>query len=247
MTEIRNARKDIGQRIQEARKAKGLSQDELADKLGSKRTTIGNYERGERSIDTDMIKKIADVLGIPSSLLIDGIPDGYTDRYSIKDLINGDSNYWSQYYHDVTSEDQAEFIYGMEDKANSINTFTLDLIDLYKDDYLSYLQNSVNIIKDKIILKEQRDKINELIKKSNPIPKKELNKIEQYDPFKELANKRKKLEKLNYPVKIKGDFQSEFRELIKNYDNHIPTKRELQNILDKIEDNKKHVRRIINN
>ena len=165
MTEIRNARKDIGQRIQEARKAKGLSQDELADKLGSKRTTIGNYERGERSIDTDMIKKIADVLGIPSSLLIDGIPDGYTDRYSIKDLINGDSNYWSQYYHDVTSEDQAEFIYGMEDKANSINTFTLDLIDLYKDDYLSYLQNSVNIIKDKIILKEQRDKINELIKK----------------------------------------------------------------------------------
>lgn len=247
MTEIRNVRKDIGQRIQEARKARGLNQDELAKKLGSKRTTIGNYERGERSIDTDMVKQIADVLGVPSTLLIDGIPDGYTDRYSIKSLINGDNNDWAEYYHTISSEDQAELFYGMEDEVKSISTFVLDLMDMYQNDYLDYLQNTANLIKEEVISNKRNEKIDELIKESNPISKKRLNDLMQYDPFKELAKNRSELKKLNYPVKMKGDLKSDFRDLINNYDKHTPTKKELQGIFNKLDKREKNTRMIIPN
>lgn len=240
MAEIRNVRKDIGQRIQEARKAKGLSQDELANKLGSKRTTIGNYERGERSIDTDMVKKIADALGVPSSLLIDGIPDGYKDRYSIKELVNGDSNFYAEYVHDITSEDAAERFYAIESNINEIKTFALDLRDMNYETQLNELKSYTDTLKDEITLKCRTEKINDLIENSTTISKKKLNEINNYDPFKELANRREEDKKLNYHYYFKGGADGQLFELIESLKNNnddatnylIP---KLQKILDEVE------------
>ena len=53
----------IGERIQQARKAAGLSQKELAERLGVTQTVIGNIERGERNPKIETIDRISVALG----------------------------------------------------------------------------------------------------------------------------------------------------------------------------------------
>lgn len=52
------------------RKQAGLSQQELADKLGVSRSRIGMYETGKREPDLDDLQKIAAVLGTTSGVLL---------------------------------------------------------------------------------------------------------------------------------------------------------------------------------
>lgn len=54
----------FGQRVQELRKAKQLSQEQLADIAGVHRTYIGMIERAEKNITLRNIAKIADALRI---------------------------------------------------------------------------------------------------------------------------------------------------------------------------------------
>ncbi len=50
--------------LKEFRKQKGLSQTELANRVGLKQTTISQYENGSRRPNLHMAKKIADALGM---------------------------------------------------------------------------------------------------------------------------------------------------------------------------------------
>ena len=52
------------------RKQAGLSQQELADKLGVSRSRIGMYETGKREPDLDDLQKIASALGTTSGVLL---------------------------------------------------------------------------------------------------------------------------------------------------------------------------------
>jgi transcriptional regulator with XRE-family HTH domain len=61
--------KQFGKRVRELRKAKGLSQEELAFKAGIHRTYIGGIERGERNPSLKNIASIAKALGISPSEL----------------------------------------------------------------------------------------------------------------------------------------------------------------------------------
>ena len=54
----------FGQRVQELRKAKQLSQEQLADIAGIHRTYIGMIERAEKNITLRNIAKIADAFKI---------------------------------------------------------------------------------------------------------------------------------------------------------------------------------------
>lgn len=51
-------------RIREIRKEKGITQNELADKIGVKRAVISKYENGVISPSLNQIQKIADVLNV---------------------------------------------------------------------------------------------------------------------------------------------------------------------------------------
>ena len=63
---------DIGQRIKEARLAKGLTQEELGKIIGVQKSAIAKYENGRVvNIKRSNLKKIAEVLELrPSELII---------------------------------------------------------------------------------------------------------------------------------------------------------------------------------
>lgn len=54
----------FGQRVQELRKERNLSQEQLADLTGVHRTYIGMVERAEKNITLRNIKKIAKALDV---------------------------------------------------------------------------------------------------------------------------------------------------------------------------------------
>ena len=66
--------KTIGERISEIRKAKGLTQQELAEKVGITRDLLCSYEIGRARIFGEMISQIAQVLGVSSDKIL-GIED----------------------------------------------------------------------------------------------------------------------------------------------------------------------------
>ena len=59
--------KVLGQRLQEARRARGLTQQEVADSLALSRTTVTALEKGERRIRPDELINLARLYGRPVS------------------------------------------------------------------------------------------------------------------------------------------------------------------------------------
>lgn len=56
--------KEIGKKIKILRKVRGLTQDQLAEKLSIGRATISNYEIGRRSPSIKELERIASILGV---------------------------------------------------------------------------------------------------------------------------------------------------------------------------------------
>lgn len=61
----------FGEQVRKKRKAKGLSQEELAFKAGLHRTYIGMIERAEKNITLTNIEKIAHALEVDIKELLD--------------------------------------------------------------------------------------------------------------------------------------------------------------------------------
>lgn len=57
-------KEEIGKKIKILRKTRGLTQQQLADKLNVKRATISNYEIGRRSPHIKELEVIAEALGV---------------------------------------------------------------------------------------------------------------------------------------------------------------------------------------
>lgn len=60
----------LNENIQKLRKAKGLSQEELALKLNVVRQTVSKWERGMSVPDAEMLMALAEVLDSPVSMLL---------------------------------------------------------------------------------------------------------------------------------------------------------------------------------
>jgi len=61
----------LGKAVRAARKAKGLSQEALAEIAGIDRSYMGGIERGEHNLAIMNLLKIADALGVKASSLMD--------------------------------------------------------------------------------------------------------------------------------------------------------------------------------
>ncbi len=59
----------LAQAIQTARRARGLTQPEVAEAAGVSQVAISRYENGERSPDADVLDRLAAALGVTSELL----------------------------------------------------------------------------------------------------------------------------------------------------------------------------------
>ena len=62
--------KRIGNRIKKARKQRGYSQSEFADKLEIGRSTLANYEQGARTPTIETVEEIATGLNVPPSYIV---------------------------------------------------------------------------------------------------------------------------------------------------------------------------------
>lgn len=60
----------LGERIKEARKSKGLTQEELANLLGITTRGLQNYESGRRKVSIDKLIQISEILKVPIGRLI---------------------------------------------------------------------------------------------------------------------------------------------------------------------------------
>lgn len=63
----------FGQQVRQLRKTKEISQEKLAELTGLHRTYIGGIERGERNVALINIIRIARILEVPPSQLLEQI------------------------------------------------------------------------------------------------------------------------------------------------------------------------------
>lgn len=75
---------ELGETIKKYRKLMDLSQEELAERSGLSRVSIGNYERGDRKPSPVALKKIAREIGLPHEYLMEVA--GYIDREEVRQL-----------------------------------------------------------------------------------------------------------------------------------------------------------------
>lgn len=73
---------DIGSLIREMRKAAGMSQMRLADKIGVSYQMIQKYEKGTSKLSVPRLMQFADVFGVPVTAFLDTSKSGKTKKKS---------------------------------------------------------------------------------------------------------------------------------------------------------------------
>ena len=81
---------NIADRIQYLRKQKGLSQEELADKIGVSRQAVSKWESEQSTPDLDKIIVMSDLFEVTTDYILKGIePVSTTSKKAIKALYLG--------------------------------------------------------------------------------------------------------------------------------------------------------------
>lgn len=75
---------NIGTKISALRKEKGLSQGDLAQKLGASREIIGKYERNENLPSIEMVAKMAQVFDVTVDFLIGSGENASYDKETVE-------------------------------------------------------------------------------------------------------------------------------------------------------------------
>jgi len=78
--------RDIGKNIRDLRQSKGMTQEELAEKLFVTRQTISNYEKGKTRPDIDMLIKMSTLLAVDVNYILYGIPSVHDKNNKIKQI-----------------------------------------------------------------------------------------------------------------------------------------------------------------
>ena len=76
---------EIGERVRECRLAAGLSQDDLARKVGLERTKVAKIESGDRRVDALELARLSSVLGVPMSHFLHRRPQVLSRRAQLVD------------------------------------------------------------------------------------------------------------------------------------------------------------------
>lgn len=81
---------DLADRIQYLRKTKGLSQEELADKIGVSRQAVSKWESGQSTPDIEKIVILSELFAVTTDYLLKGVePADRTDPKTVRSLYYG--------------------------------------------------------------------------------------------------------------------------------------------------------------
>ena len=69
-TESREEHEAIGERLARLRRDRGITQAELAQKLGVAQPVVSDYERGELRLHSQLIIELTDILGVTADELL---------------------------------------------------------------------------------------------------------------------------------------------------------------------------------
>lgn len=78
----------VGARVRELRKAQGLTQTELAERLHVRQATVSDYENGKLQFDADELPRVASVLGVDVADLFSESKPGALLTMTREELIN---------------------------------------------------------------------------------------------------------------------------------------------------------------
>ncbi len=102
----------FAERLSELRKKRGLSQEELAGKLGTQGPAIGRYERGVAKPTIEVASKIARILGVSLDYLV-----GNTDMELDKTVIDRVLEIQS-----LPDEDKGHILYTLDNLLQNVRT-----------------------------------------------------------------------------------------------------------------------------
>lgn len=68
MTDLK---KQAGQLIREARRAKGFTQKEIGEKMGITEASFNRYENGTANLSLETVQKVAESLGVQVKLIFE--------------------------------------------------------------------------------------------------------------------------------------------------------------------------------
>ena len=77
----------LGQRIGALRRKLGLSQAELARRLGISPSAMGMYEQGRREPSVDTLAAIAGIFGVSIDFLVTGKPTSLQEQQAMNDML----------------------------------------------------------------------------------------------------------------------------------------------------------------
>ncbi len=86
----KEAPKSVGKRLEELRKERGISQQELADKIGVKRAEIAQWEMGARTPDVDAWIILASFFGVSTDYIAGTSSHRYFKGASTSDKLDLD-------------------------------------------------------------------------------------------------------------------------------------------------------------
>ncbi|MNS02408.1 anaerobic benzoate catabolism transcriptional regulator [compost metagenome] len=106
---------EIGARLRQLRAQAGLTQDQLADKLGVSKRTQGNYESGASDPPASYLSMAASQLGFDVGYIVNGVPATLPNEAlsEVEDLL-------VRQYRSITAGDQEairRFLKAMADDA----------------------------------------------------------------------------------------------------------------------------------
>lgn len=77
----------LGARIAALRKAAGMNQSQLADRLKISPSAVGMYEQGRREPALDTLVALANVFGVSIDYLVTGRPASEAEQQTLNDLL----------------------------------------------------------------------------------------------------------------------------------------------------------------
>ena len=74
--------------LKELRSQKGVSQQVVADFLGTSRQAYSNYENGNRTPDTETLLKLAEFFNVSTDVILRGTEKTSTDNSGLEDTLS---------------------------------------------------------------------------------------------------------------------------------------------------------------